>query len=96
MTHLEMSNVHLSPIRPCPDAAVEALGDELMIVVPGREAVISLNPTAALVWTLCDGARDEAAIVAALRDAYPDAPDALGEEVHAVIQNLLDAGALFR
>ncbi|MFO0679758.1 MAG: PqqD family peptide modification chaperone [Polyangiaceae bacterium] len=40
-----------------------------------------MNATAAVVWELCDGTRDVAAIKELLRGAYPDAGDGLDDDV---------------
>lgn len=49
--------------------------------------LMTLNPTAALVWEYCDGTHDEAAIVAEVRQVFPQAPT-LDEDVAAVLRDL--------
>lgn len=59
-----------------------------------RKQVLTLNQTAALVWTCCDGQYDLAAITAELREVFPDAPD-LERDVIAVLYELARARMLF-
>ena len=59
-----------------------------------RKRMMTLNQTAALVWTCCEGNHDLAAIVAELREVFPDAPD-LERDVIAVLYDLARAGMLF-
>ena len=44
--------------------------DGLVVYDPRREMVHHLNPSAALIFDLCDGTRDSTAIAAVLREAY--------------------------
>lgn len=81
-------------LRPKPGYALELFDDEAVIVHPANEAVFYCNVTAALVFRLCDGERDIAAIVALLREAYPDAGEQLEAEVQRTLAALLGHGAL--
>ncbi len=55
--------------------------------------VVSLNPTAAAVWYLCDGRRDASAIAQELLDAFPDAdPSQVESDVRAILAQLNDLG----
>lgn len=54
----------------------ELLPDGSMVLYhTARQQVLTLNPTAALVWACGDGDHDLAAIVAELRGIFPAAPD---------------------
>jgi hypothetical protein len=44
--------------------------DGLVVYDPNRETVHHLNPAAAVIFDLCDGTRDSAAIAAVLQDLY--------------------------
>ena len=62
--------------RKAPGVYDELLPDGSMLVFhTARQGVLTLNPTAALIWECCDGEHDEAAIVAEVREVFPDAPD---------------------
>ncbi len=54
-----------------------------------RKQLITLNPTAALVWECCDGAHSIAMIADELRDVFPDAPNPQADLL-AVLRDLLD------
>jgi pyrroloquinoline quinone biosynthesis protein D len=49
------------------------------------EGMVKLNPSAAEILLRVDGSRDEQAICAELRTAFPDAPDDLEEDVQAFL-----------
>ena len=53
--------------RQSPTTHTEQLGDEASVYDWARAQVHALNPTAARVWRLCDGATSPDAIAAALR-----------------------------
>jgi hypothetical protein len=51
--------------------------------------VVSLNPTAAAIWYLCDGKRDVVAIAAEMRAVFPDvAKEKIEREVVSMIETL--------
>lgn len=62
--------------RPRKDDCVEdeLLADGSMVLYSGcRQRVLTLNPTAALIWEYCDGEHDLASIVAEVGDVFPAA-----------------------
>jgi hypothetical protein len=68
----------------------ELLPDGAMVLYHTcRQQLMTLNPTAALVWECCDGAHSLAMIAQELRDVFPDAP-AIEEDVLAVLQEFID------
>lgn len=72
----------------------ELLVDGSMILYNAcRQQVMTVNATAALVWDCCDGAHDLDALVAEVREVFPDAP-ALERDVRALIDHLYDHGML--
>ena len=56
--------------RQSPTTHTEQLGDEASVYDWARAQVHALNPTAARVWRLCDGATSPDAIAAALRGRW--------------------------
>jgi Coenzyme PQQ synthesis protein D (PqqD) len=80
--------------RPAKVAGVldELLADGSMVLFnpPGRQ-IITLNPTAALIWECCDGAHTVAAIADEVRDVFPDAP-AVERETGALLDALRAKG----
>lgn len=80
--------------RKAPDIHDELLPDGSMLVLHTvRQDVLTLNPTAALIWECCDGEHDEAAIVAEVRALFPDAPDP-AQDVRDLLLRLHESGML--
>ena len=63
--------------------------DGLVVYDPRREMVHHLNPSAALIFDLCDGTRDSTAIAAVLREAYNLAEPPLAD-TNAGLQELAE------
>lgn len=82
--------------RPRPHAGfgLEELDGEVVIYHPATEAIFFCNASAALIFRLCDGERDVAAICALLADAYPDAAEHMPADVQATLAELLQHGAI--
>lgn len=77
-----------------PTIVTEFLDGELVLYHPQRTAAIYLNPTAGLIWGLCDGNRSVAEIVETLASNYPDAGGNLASEVMDAVEGLRRQGAL--
>lgn len=72
----------------------ELLVDGSMVLYNGcRKQVLTLNPTAALVWDLCDGEHAVEAIVDELRELFPQAT-AADADVRAMLDSFLQSGML--
>lgn len=70
-------------------------GRETAILDLATGHVVSLNPTAAAIWYLCDGSRDAAAIARELVDALPAAePSQVEADVRAMLEKLAGLGLL--
>lgn len=80
--------------RPREGYVLEELDGELVVLHPASDAVFFCNATAALVFRLCDGAREVSEIVALLSAAYPDARERIAGDVHAVLSELSAHGAI--
>lgn len=63
-----------------------------LLVNPETAGAMAVNQTGALVWKLVDGRRTTEEIAAALRDRFPDAPDAVAEDVRALLTKLAEEG----
>jgi cellulose synthase/poly-beta-1,6-N-acetylglucosamine synthase-like glycosyltransferase len=73
--------------RRAPSVRDELLADGSMVLYRAdTNQLLTINPTAALVWAYCDGAHEVAAIAAEVREVFPDAPD-----IEADIMRLLHA-----
>ena len=79
---------------PRPLTGIEALTlpDEMVLYLPGRELVVSLNYSAAAVWELCDGQTSVAGISQALGQALGRPGQELLAEVEAVVGQLVELG----
>ena len=67
---------------------------ELVLYDAKRQRVHVLNPTAAFVWSLCDGKHDEATIIASLAERYPDSRQAIEEDVPGILELVRSEGLL--
>jgi len=80
--------------KPVSGYDIEEMDGEVVIYHPATEAIYYCNATAALIFRLCDGTRDIAAIVTMLRQAYPEASSQIESDVHTTIGELSRHGAL--
>ncbi len=62
-------------------------GEETAFLDPKTGQVVSLNPTAAAIWYLCDGRRDAGAIAREVAQAFPDRDQA---SIQADVSRALD------
>ncbi|MHB8645824.1 MAG: PqqD family protein [Thermomicrobiales bacterium] len=92
---MEMNRVGFPSLRrPIKAAGVldELLADGTMVLFsPAGQQIITLNPTAALIWECCDGAHTVAAIVEEVREVFPDA-SAVERETGALLEDLRAKG----
>ncbi len=77
-----------------PNHRLERLDGEILLAHPGTTKTIYLNPTAALVWQLCNGQHTTAEIAELLQDAFPDAEGSIVDEVEVTLQRLLEHEAI--
>jgi hypothetical protein len=69
----------------------ELLSDSSMVLYNGcQNQVMTLNATGALVWESCDGDHDIDAIVAEIRDVFPESAD-VDRDVRELLDRLLQA-----
>jgi len=82
--------------RPQKSACVhdELLHDGTMILLHScKHELMTLNPTAAIVWEYCDGEHSPAAIAAEIREVFPDAAN-VEDEVLTLLQQLVEQNYL--
>ncbi len=82
--------------RPHKNACVhdELLADGSMVLYHScRKELMTLSPTAALIWEYSDGAHSVEMIVNELRAVFPDTPD-LYNDVWSVLRALLDGAMI--
>ena len=83
------------PDRPIPNpAAVQEEGVDgwTLLVNTDTAGAMAVNHTGALIWRLVDGRRTTREIAAAVRGRFPDAPDTVTEDVHALLTKLAEEG----
>ncbi len=80
--------------RPAADVETEIVGKEVLLYHPGQTRAVYLNPTAAVIWGLCDGRRSVGEIVRLIGETYPDAGGALMDDVLATVNQLKESGIL--
>ncbi len=73
---------------------LEVLDGEHLLYNPEQTRIVSLNETASLIWRLCNGERTVAEITSLLADAFPEAADAIADDVTVALEELLQHGAI--
>jgi Coenzyme PQQ synthesis protein D (PqqD) len=79
---------------PLADVKVEVIEGELLLYHPQQTKAIYLNPSAAVIWSLCDGRRNVREIIDLIGESYPESKANLTEEVLATLGQLYDNGVL--
>jgi hypothetical protein len=77
-----------------PDYRLEELDDELLLYHPSRTVLMYCNPSASLIWHLCDGQRTVAGIVELLSAAYDQPSDTLTAEITTTLSQFHQHGAV--
>lgn len=73
---------------------METVDEDVMLFHPGKTQIHYLNPTAALIWQLCDGQRTTDELIRLLVESYPDASAEIPADVHDTLQDLINKGCL--
>ena len=71
MTDLQDAMLDRLPLRSA-ETDAEWIDGELLLYDHPADRALYLNPTAATIWSLCDGQTPVQDIVACMQDAYPD------------------------
>jgi Coenzyme PQQ synthesis protein D (PqqD) len=87
---------HVIDLVPKPTAhiEVEVVEGEVLLYHPQETRAIYLNPTAAVVWGLCDGKRTVSEIIRLISESYPDAGQNLNDDVLVALKQLEESGVL--
>jgi hypothetical protein len=80
--------------RHSPTTTFVLLDGEAVLFDDESGLLSALNPTATLLWQLCDGTATVGEIVADLAAGYDSNPCAIEPDVHRVVEDLLEASAL--
>ena len=73
---------------------MERMDDELLLFHPAQTQIMYCNDTASLIWALIDGERTAIQIIRMLREAYPEAGDAVAQDVQATLKLFEEHGAI--
>ena len=65
---------------------LEELDGELLLYHPTRTTIMYCDPTASLIWQLCDGERTVAQIVALLSTAYDQPAERMIDDVTTILE----------
>jgi len=77
-----------------PRVSDELLADGSMVLFhSATRRLLTLNPTAALVWEYCDGAHSPATIASEVSAVFPDVP-AISDDVERILVDLREQGML--
>jgi pyrroloquinoline quinone biosynthesis protein D len=76
------------------DLETEVIEGEVLLYHPQQTRAVYLNPTAALVFGLCDGKRSVREIIRVLTECYPDDAASLSDDVLTTINELRESGVL--
>jgi predicted DNA-binding protein (MmcQ/YjbR family) len=88
-------NVSIDSVpAPGADVRVEVIEGELLLYHPEQTKAIYLNPSAAVIWSLCDGRRRAQEIIDLIAESYPDSKPNLTEEVLATLEELYESRVL--
>jgi len=79
--------------RPADGVLAEDVDGNVVLITAAGDELLDLNPTGSAVWRALGAGADLDAIVATVRDAFPDAPaDALATDVSTFLAELVEAG----
>jgi pyrroloquinoline quinone biosynthesis protein D len=85
--------IDLTP-KPTANVETEVVDLEVLLYHPGQTRAVYLNPTAAVVWGLCDGNRSVREIIQQIGEWYPEAAANLADDVLVTLKELEENGVL--
>ena len=93
MTGSQNTMVDHIPV-PAADVEMEVVEGEVLLYHPQKTCAVYLNPTAAVVWGLCNGMRSVREIIRVIGESYPDADANLTDDVLVTLNQLQESGVL--
>ena len=67
--------------------------DGALIYNPDTDQIKVINPTGLFIWQQCDGSKDLAGIVSAMKESYDEVPeDEVTEQVEKFINDMVNTG----
>ena len=88
---MPMTNAHLTA---APSVSSYPLDDELVLYTPSDGQAYVLNHTAARIWNLLDGTRNEVTVARELADTFGENYDDVLGDVRELVQHLRAVGLL--
>jgi Coenzyme PQQ synthesis protein D (PqqD) len=80
-------------LRRSPRVTYELVDDQAVLVDPGGQELLTLNPVGALVWEAIDGARDEQQIADLIAERFAEVDRSrIESDVQAFVAELLSSG----
>jgi hypothetical protein len=76
------------------DYRLETLDDEILLYHPSETKIMYLNPTASIIWGLCDGGRTAQEIILLLQDAYPESASEIAADVEITLDQFIEHGCI--
>ncbi|MPZ37430.1 MAG: PqqD family peptide modification chaperone [Rhizobiales bacterium] len=81
-------------LAPAAGVFIEVIEGECLACHPEHTRAFYLNPSAALIWGLCDGIRSTDVICQMIQQGYPEAPTSLCDDVGETLVRLEECGLL--
>jgi Coenzyme PQQ synthesis protein D (PqqD) len=76
------------------DYRLETLDDEILLYHPSETKIMYLNPTASIIWGLCNGERTTQEIISLLQDAYPESAAEISADVETTLEQFIEHGCI--
>ena len=89
-----MADLHQQTPTTVADFKLEELDGEMLLYSPASTRSIYLNPSASVIWQLCNGEATVGEIIEALSERFPDAAADMAKDVDETIQTFLDNDAI--
>ena len=80
--------------RQRPDYRLEKIDDELLLYHPSQTTIMYCNPSASLIWQLCDGERTVEEIISLLSTAYEQLHKDISVEVTTTLEQFYEHRAI--
>ncbi len=93
MVALQHATIDRIP-KPTADVEMEVVEGEVVLYHTGQTRAVYLNPTAAMIWRLCDGKRSVREIIRMIVSSYPEAAMTVADDVLMALKELQENGIL--
>lgn len=73
---------------------LEQFDNEILLFNVAKDETLYLNPTAAMIWSLCDGEHTVSEILELIATGYPDSAANVEQDIYETLQSLSRHGAV--